>query len=344
MSPFARFVVVIVVCVTGTAIAGGASPAAFGFSSGARPVDAVAANGGSLSARGCAACHKDVVDDWGSSRHAVAFSNSVFLDGLRREPRARCVHCHAPLREQRDELGPIARAPTLAPTSTSLLHEGVTCAACHVRDGAVLVAKAVVRRDRDMPLHDVVVTPALRDPTFCASCHQFGFTNTSTQMQGTYDEWRRYADGGGAGTCQSCHMPGGRHLFRGAWDVDLLRRSLVVDVVALAGALTSTQREVSLRSRDVGHSFPTGDLFRHLTLEAQVDDNWIDVATFGRSFGNEGRSKQLIADTSLQPGQAQTKTLPARSTAWRVRYHYALARHEDSGVVAPVVLAGGDLR
>ena len=69
----------------------------FGFSGGARPLVVEAADQGSVSARACAACHKDVYADWRATRHAVAFTNPVFLDGFAREPQARCVHCHAPL-------------------------------------------------------------------------------------------------------------------------------------------------------------------------------------------------------------------------------------------------------
>ena len=130
-------------------------------------------------------------------------------------------------------------------------------------------------------------------------------------------------------------MPGGRHLFRGAWDEDLLRRSL--DVTVTGGGL-------ALRSVDVGHHFPTGDLFRHLTVEAAGDDGvFADVARVGRVFGGVGLDKQVVEDTSLVPGVQRLVPLPPGSARWRVRYHYAEARHEAAGVVAPVVIAAGTI-
>ena len=341
-----------------------------GFSSGERPLVVTAPNGGSLSARACGSCHRAVYDDWQTTRHRAAWDNAVFLDGLGREPLPRCVHCHAPLLEQKREAGPLrgrqftqlTRQPTEistesepvppGPTPTpapGLLHEGVTCAVCHVRDGRVLTARNVAPDD-GTPMHPITIEPALKDPAFCASCHQFGFSNSDALMQGTWSEWRAWSDVGGQGTCQSCHMPGGRHLFRGAWDQDLLRRSLQVTVTR--GPV------LELRSVDVGHHFPTGDLFRHLTVEAASntgndgndgnddgddgdDGAFVDIARIGRVFGGTGLDKHVVEDTSLIPGVPRSIHLPPGSRRWRVRYHYAEARHEAAGVVAPVVIAAG---
>ncbi len=361
--PFLLLCVVVVVTATALAhasdpmpaTAGGDAGAAaavatrLGFSAGAAPLVVTAANGGSLSARACAACHADVAADFATTRHAAAWSNPVFQDGLRREPLQRCVHCHAPLVQQKLQAGPLGIAAPRPPTTTtsasietSLLHEGVTCVVCHVRDGVVLVAGDVVRKD-NTPMHPVRVEPALKDPALCASCHQFGFSDSDTLMQDTWGEWQRFAAGGGVGTCQSCHMPGGRHLFRGAWDVELLKRSLHVDVVD-----DGDRRALVLRSIDVGHHFPSGDLFRHLTVEVDdrtadrdTDRGWRDVFRIGRVFAGQGLHKRVVEDTALQPGVSRRVALPTKGP-WRVRYHYAEARHERAGVVVPVVIASGD--
>lgn len=315
--------------------------ARFGFSGGDRPVVAVAPDQGSLSAAACGACHVEVYADWQSTRHRQAFDNAVFQDGLEREPAPRCIHCHAPLREQRALLGPLRGKHINVAAGRvddgSLVHEGVSCAVCHVRAGAIVAARAVVPSET-IPMHDVKVDVGLKDPAFCGSCHQFGFANNSAAlMQGTYDEWRAYSAAGGTETCQSCHMPKGRHLFRGAWDTALLERSLIVEREGLT---------LTLRSHQVGHHFPTGDLFRHLSVEAVVanDDSGgdvVEVAFVGRRFGGQGTDKHVVTDTALRPGRPLVVELPATSRAWRVRYHYAEARHERDGVVAPVVIAEG---
>jgi len=312
-----------------------------GFSAGERHVVARAPDGGSLSARACGACHAEVYADWVTTRHRAAWDNAVFQDGLAREPLPRCVHCHAPLAQQASEIGAL-RGRTgryemrpERPVEAGLAHEGVTCAVCHVRDGVVLTTRSV-RPDAYTPMHDIRVEPALKDPAFCAACHQFGFTDSAVLMQGTYDEWRAYRASGGEGTCQSCHMPGGRHLFRGAHDVELLRSSLTV-----RPDRTRDGFFLILESKGVGHHAPTGDLFRHYTVEAKVGDDFQDVARVGRTWGGEGLDKHVVEDTSLRPGVPLSVPLPPTTTSWRVRYHYAEARHERAGVADPVVVAEG---
>jgi hypothetical protein len=145
-------------------------------------------------------------------------------------------------------------------------------------------------------------------------------------------------------------MPGGRHLFRGAWDHELLRQSLVVELDDGDDGVDGVDGPaLVLRSRGVGHHFPTGDLFRHLTVEvsdvvrAGADDDgaFVDVFRIGRTFGGTGLDKRVVENTSLVPGRARRVPLPPSTKRWRIRYHYAEARHERDGVVAPVVIASG---
>ncbi len=97
-------------------------------------------------------------------------------------------------------------------------------------------------------------------------------TLTEVPMQSTFTEWQQ---SGVTETCQDCHMPGGRHTFRGVYDLDWLRSSVVVE---------ETSGLLHIRSEGVGHHFPSGDLFRHLTVEARPDDAWVVLHTIGRQF------------------------------------------------------------
>jgi hypothetical protein len=177
----------------------------------------------------------------------------------------------------------------------------------------------------------VAEVAAIRESSFCAGCHQFrvpafhpgGVTMTDTPMQSTWTEWDAW---GGSETCQDCHMPQGSHAFRGAHDVELLRGA--VSVGPVEGGLRVT-------AHGVGHHFPTGDLFRHLTLEVEDRDGWRTIATFGRTFEVvmvDGLvSKRLVADTSLRPGVPVDVPLPGRVHGWRLRYHYTSAKEEAGG-------------
>src|SRR4029453_10385548 len=169
----------------------------------------------------------------------------------------------------------------------------------------------------------------LRSATACKDCHEFAtpaFDDgaaraTSLPMQSTYSEWVAYRNAGGGQTCQGCHMPQGRHVMSGAHDVALLRGALAVAVSN--GALTIT-------SVGVGHSFPTGDVFRHLTVEVREDGGapgaWRVVARLGRPCDPRLDGEPLLArkveraDTSLRPGEARVVRLPAAAKSWRVRY------------------------
>lgn len=81
-----------------------------------------------------------------------------------------------------------------------------------------------------------------------------------------------------------------------------------------------------MQSVGVGHSFPTGDLFRNLTLEVDRD-GWTVVHRIGREFsvtvdpetGEMG--KRLVRDTSLKPGVPQRIQTPP-GERWQVRFHY----------------------
>ena len=124
-------------------------------------------------------------------------------------------------------------------------------------------------------------------------------------------------------------MPQGRHHFGGAHDREALRSSLkVLQSDRLRGLVVSTQ--------GVGHVFPTGDLFRSLTLELATEDGWEEKARFSRDFqltvDEDGRVHKVPAeDTRLQPGESRlvsTAGVPS-GTGWRLRYHYGGANDES---------------
>jgi len=304
---------------------------------GARPSPAERA------AESCGSCHDVTRRDWKASAHAEAGTNSLFRAGFEVEPRSFCIACHAP-EAQRAE-------------------EGIGCVTCHEakRDGrrAAPPAAAVAARGpapgvagHAVPLR---TRDELRDPTFCRSCHEFPTPafeggrrrDTVLPMQSTYTEWLAYARRGGAGTCQSCHMPGGRHVMAATRDIELLHGALSVTVRELPDSVA-----LVLASAGVGHAFPTGDLFRHLTVEVRPlqdgGDNeendgggWRTVVRIGRTFATRldratlRAYKEETANTSLLPGAPRVVPLPGRgrSLLWRVRYHYGSERDETRGLV-----------
>lgn len=122
---------------------------------------------------------------------------------------------------------------------------GIGCTACHSADAAHATAERT---------H--VTTKA------CQSCHDFDVPGTPTMLQGTEREHRAsaFADR----SCESCHMDrgGGGHRFDVTRNRDFLAKAIRVSDARLE------QRElvVDVVSHGVGHRFPTGDLFRRLTV------------------------------------------------------------------------------
>lgn len=341
-------------------VCGSALADPFGFSPGLAPVDLQPGNPnapGWMSAAECGDCHAEQHAQWEASRHRMAWTNALFQAGYLAEPKRFCVNCHAPLRAQAAEIDR-NRAWRTAEWRTGGQHsvpfapephaaEGVTCAVCHLRDGDILVAE--LPPNADEAVHGFVVEPAIREATFCTSCHQFAIPNPAgmpTQlMQATAREHAAWSQASGHTTaCQGCHMPGGSHAFgAGAHDLDALASA--VEVRAEAGALT-------LRSVGVGHHLPTGDLFRHLTVDVEVQGSWTVVATLGRQFsveqGTDGQTiKREAGTTALVPGVPQRVPLPQGATHWRVVYHYGGPHDEARGLLDPreltVVLHTGSL-
>lgn len=159
--------------------------------------------------------------------------------------------------------------------------EGVSCIVCHVREGKILVAKL----PKKISEHRYIEAAYMQSSEFCASCHQFPFPvgtgmeknkkfHLSTQaMQNTYEEWKEsyYAD---KKTCQSCHMPEAKvgkysyksHSFLGGHSKSYLSETFEAEFFSVE----ENRLLLRLKAKQIGHAFPTGDLFR--TLEIRLLD------------------------------------------------------------------------
>lgn len=185
----------------------------------------------------CAGCHAVEVREWSDSMHHASFASADFQASFRAEPRAYCADCHAPRRA----LGPAGQAV------------GIGCLECHA--GASAHARAPQRR---------------AGTSSCAPCHDFPVPGQRAILQATA---REHAESDYAEVaCASCHMPtraGHRdHRFAASRDPALLAAALRVIPRGYDGAKV----QVELASQGVGHRFPTGDIFRRLTVTLSATD------------------------------------------------------------------------
>lgn len=203
----------------------------------------------------CARCHAEEARTWEASLHHRAFTDVDFQRAFAHEPEAFCVGCHAPGATSRTD-------PRVA--------NGVDCAACHTTS-----------RDRGdgRGLHPV--GPARG----CAGCHDFDDPAGRLALQKTAQEHARSPFRDVA--CKGCHMTGRDHAFTGGRDLERLRASIVLDVTARDGAV-----DVVVDARNVGHAFPSGDLFRRVRVLA-----WRETET-GRIVASDER----VFERTFEPG------------------------------------------
>jgi len=313
----------------------------------------------------CERCHTQIAREWRSSMHAQADTDPVYRRALAVEPLPFCRGCHAP------EANPRADAP---PAVSAI---GVGCVTCHVTtagaapDIAPTLATPASSGSTESPApHAVLRAPTFATAAACAACHEFDFPThergqPSERMQSTVSE---HAASPHADTsCAACHMPeeGGHrsHAFAASHDVAMLRSALVV-TAARASASTVT---VTLTRGNVGHAFPTGDLFRRLVVSAEaVEDDWVVVGEATRALhrrfelrettpGSLRRIRHLVDDDRVGAGVRAAVPVSldlgeravGRRVLWRVEYqrveHPIGSEDVRAAVADSIVVAEGTL-
>lgn len=223
-----------------------------------------------LDPESCGFCHVQQFADWKTSLHAKAMGPGVLgqlLDMARdaSDEHQACLRCHAPLAEQASSLSQAIARPRAASREVPAHAQGLTCAGCHVRGHERF---GPPRRDGSAPKAGEAGLPhggwkastAFEDSRFCAACHQFvegDFALNGKFLEDTYEEWKasRYAREGKS--CQSCHMPDRRHLWRGVHDAQMLMSGVTVTAVAPALTGSGIEARLEIRNTGTGHRFPT---------------------------------------------------------------------------------------
>src|SRR5258708_9562446 len=167
----------------------------------------------SIRAEDCATCHAEIYNEWKASTHAHALSDLQFKAEMSKSPQTNwlCLNCHTPLRNQVPEYAESvnnksAKQPVMVknPANDPVLRaEAVTCAVCHVRDGAIIGPTG----------SKLAPHPVKRDPEMlqasCGQCHQAtaDYGETLICTFDTYQEWKASPYAAKGQTCSSCHMP-----------------------------------------------------------------------------------------------------------------------------------------
>lgn len=276
-----------------------------------------------LHASYCKSCHKKSHSTWENSIHRNSWRNSIFQTSFKEEPMDWCIHCHAPLLSQKEEIY------LKKNDSYSLSDEGINCASCHLRNG-----KIYSNRKNENQIHEVVVEKNFGSPEYCASCHEFNFPNIKSgefkfshePMQNTYSEYKKY---GVEKKCMTCHFD--NHFVKGPHTKNFLRTMFSEIEFELEKNRLFLELEI-LKKR--AHHFPSGDLFRSLSIELSYDNFKTKFFTkkfarFYRIGSNEENTiwnRELEFDSSLKPTDSKIRLAvdiePINNIYFRLVYYF----------------------
>lgn len=306
-----------------------------------------------LRAETCGRCHTGHYAEWRGSTHAAALHDIQFQAEITKPdaPKWLCLNCHIPVGNQRDTLvthlagGDLLRPrgrpnPAFDPVMQA---EGVTCAACHVRQDAATGRSVVVGPfETTRAPHPVRVDPAgLR--AVCLRCHNPQGEALMRNLVCWFETAAELEAGRAAlpdtlhtADCVTCHMPGvrrpvapgqpprasHRHWWTGGvpkrfagYDRLLdrgFRPALAVHVGTPYADGDTLRLPVDLTNRDAGHALPTADPERFLLVRVTFFDAGGD--TLARAATRIGQTwtwdpARKLADNRLAQGETRRWTV-----------------------------------
>ena len=275
----------------------------------------------SLDPRTCGSCHPQQYADWSTSLHADAYSPGLagqLVEGALAHPGEvrNCLSCHTPLGEQQPFTATGQAEPAFDP---SLQEQGIACASCHVRAHQHYGPPrrgAPPPEDSVLPHGGFEARTEFQESAFCAPCHQF-FDDAGVAgkpLENTWAEWAASPQAREGETCQSCHMPDRRHLWRGIHDPEMVRGAVPVELVPVRATAGRAAAELRIRSEGVGHAFPTYTTPRVFAALWQVDETGGELpgtrieTVIGREIDFSTNPWTERFDTRVQP--RETAVLP----------------------------------
>jgi len=278
----------------------------------------------SLKAQDCGVCHLEIYQEWQQTLHASAYHDPYFQAYLKKDKGdPTCLVCHTPLENQTEFIlsakqGDFKQLSTKANKSfdPSLRDEGVTCAACHVRDGIIYGPYPAEKLNAP---HPVAYDKKFTSKSICLQCHQVPAKSFSLLKEGICSTGIEAQSGPWAKAeyiCQNCHMdevnrplmagfpsrPGRKHLWPGGYSKTQLQKVFEFKAVKENGRLY-----LSIKNAGAGHKVPTGDSDRFIQLKffwqvAGQEKKLLDSITFKRQMIWQPIILEW-SDNRLAPGQ-----------------------------------------
>ncbi len=233
----------------------------------------------------CAACHGELTEAWAGSAHATAWQAERYLQAVRdaSQPTS-CLACHLPYEAQHPDrvvqhAGGDPAMPHHEPNpawSPTLQREGVGCATCHLREGAILGPRGSTAAP-----HPTRASEDLASPALCAACHQLSWPGSDTAWYDTYGEWYRSPYRAAGVRCQDCHMAQRAATVTTGRFASHPSHALSVDPARAVSILLDLDSpritrgepfamKLRVQNTGAGHAFPTGHPGKSYILAAVV--------------------------------------------------------------------------
>ena len=299
----------------------------------------------SLSPSACGQCHVEQYEAWRTSRHSRSVGPGLLwqLKLMDQGQANRCLRCHAPLAEQKALLAlehGWQGAPTQPPPNfvePGLGHDGLVCAACHVRGHRRFGAPSRGVAASSAPHGGFLPSAAFEDSRFCAYCHQF--PDDAPRIAGklqedTYRQWQASPQARDM-HCQTCHMPERKHLWRGIHDPEMTRRAINVALGLVDLGKGRYEALARVSNIGAGHHFPTYMVPKVELIFFRIDSSGV-VRELGRQvigWTVDTLITSEISDTRIPAGAIRvglsTQARVARGAGSRVRID--ASRSETTG-------------
>lgn len=252
----------------------------------------------SITAESCGVCHQNHYKEWQHSTHSHASTDPQFQAEIAKESSPfMCINCHIPLQNQQEQIvtglinGDIYQPVTHKNPNfdKKLQQEGINCASCHVRNGAILGPTGTQKAP-----HKTIKDTLHLSENLCISCHN-AVAVITPQLACTFetgDEWKS-GPYFGKENCKSCHMPdtirsivpgykarkSKLHYFMGSGIPKFANKP----TKTLNGLLIEPQNFettnklgdtihflVNITNEFAGHKIPTGDPERFIIIEQSI--------------------------------------------------------------------------
>jgi hypothetical protein len=283
----------------------------------------------------CGSCHAAEYAAWKTSVHAHAASDTMVTycvgteQGLTGKPISRlCAGCHDPVNAR------------LADT-TFASPKGVTCLGCHevsriIRAGGNTDLEVTTEDwTQDHAARAAASLATLRQPGFCAGCHEQFVPGNGLGSIKTYDEWSSgpFANAGAPETCVTCHMrvtggvadhsvPGG-NVYLSTLNTDaavvLGETTNLRSVMRLAATKNADGTvTVTLTNRGSGHSFPTG--------VTDIVEAWVELQAVDGSGNVLAHYGGPDATTGILPSTAARLGTDIADVNGKILYRHELSQ------------------